>query len=191
MKPRIRTVARATRTMLVCSLLSVMLFPGTSGAQSSMNYSIAFDVIDNGGASSTSASAGYQLRSFIGQAAVHTAALGATSTVSSGAGCAFCESNFVNGVEAVVLPAVIRLYQNYPNPFNPATTIGYVLEREASVQLAVYNLLGDRIAMIVNERQQPGEYHIDYDASALPGGVYLYRLRTEHGQLLRRFVLLK
>ncbi|MDX9758091.1 MAG: T9SS type A sorting domain-containing protein [Bacteroidota bacterium] len=191
MTARFRTIARVTRTTLMCSLLSVIFFPEPSGAQSSMNYSIAFDVIDNAGASSTTASAGYQLRSFVGQAAVHTAALGAINTVASGAGCAFCESNFVIGVEAVALAAVMRLSQNYPNPFNPTTTIGYVLEREATVQLAVYNLLGDRIALIVNERQEPGEYHIDYDASPLPGGVYLYRLRTEHGQLMRRFVLLK
>lgn len=191
MNARIFTTAGATPMTLARILLGVMLLSGNAGAQGSTNYSIAFDAIDSGGASSTAASAAFQLRSFVGQAAVHTYARGATSTVSSGAGCAFCGSNYVVGIDAVVLPSVMRLYQNYPNPFNPATTIGYVLEREATVQLAVYNLLGDRIAMLVNEQQAPGEYHVDYHADALPGGVYLYRLRTEHGQLMRRFVLLK
>lgn len=188
-----RTASYAKRGALLLAIVAMMSFIALADlhAQSSANYTIAFDLIDNGGVSSSSASVGYRSRSFVGQSAVRTYAKGATHVVSSGAGCAFCESRFTVGVDAAILPSVMRLYQNYPNPFNPVTTIGYVLEREATVQLAIYNLLGDRIAVIVDEQQQPGEYHVDYHAETLAAGVYLYRLRTEHGQLTRRFILLK
>jgi hypothetical protein len=160
-------------------------------AQSSANYAILYDLIDNGGAPGVSVSTSHRAHSLIGQPAVLTYAKGASHVVSSGAGCAFCESQITVGVEPATLPMTMRLYQNYPNPFNPSTTIRYSLEREASVTLSVFNLLGEIVAVIVKERQTPGDYRVDYLADALPGGVYMYRLSTEHGQLTRRFVLLK
>lgn len=191
MNSRIAPFAKRSITALACLALCSIIAPSDLHAQSSANYSIAFDVIDNGGVSSTSASNGYRSRAFVGQSAVRTYAKGTTHVVSSGAGCAFCGSQFTVGIEAAILPSVMRLYQNYPNPFNPVTTIGYVLEREAAVRLAIYNPLGERIAVIVDEQQPPGEYQVEYHAETLPAGVYLYRLRTEHGQLTRRFILLK
>jgi hypothetical protein len=191
MNSRIPSLRKLGIAALVCVALCSFIAPAELPAQSSANYSIAFDLIDNGGVSSTSVSTGYRSRAFIGQSAVRTYVKGTTHVVSSGAGCAFCESQFTVGIDAAILPSMMRLYQNYPNPFNPVTTIGYVLEREAMVQLAIYNLLGERIAVIVDEQQPPGEYHVDYHAESLPGGVYIYRLRTEHGQLTRRFILLK
>ncbi|MBR9976555.1 MAG: T9SS type A sorting domain-containing protein [Bacteroidetes bacterium] len=184
-----------TLKYLCCTLLllaaSVPWIHGSAVAQSSANYAIAFHLIDNGGAPSTAAASAHTAHSLIGQAAVHTYAQSNTMLLSSGAGCAFCGSQITVGIDPAILPMMMRLYQNYPNPFNPGTTIRYSLEREASIELAVYNLFGEKVDVIVRERQSPGDYSIDYHAGELTSGVYLYRLVSEHGQLSRRFVLLK
>lgn len=179
------------RRLVTVLVLALACVPAMAQAQSSANYAILFDLIDNGGASSSPASASFHTHALIGQPAVLTYAKSASHAVSSGAGCAFCESQFTVGVEPAILPMIMRLYQNYPNPFNPSTTIRYSLEREAGVELSVFNLLGERVAVVVKERQAPGDYSVDFVADGLPGGVYMYRLSTEHGQLARRFVLLK
>jgi hypothetical protein len=176
---------------LACLLGLALLAMQNLHAQSSVNYAIAFDLIDNGGAPGPSSAANYDIRSFVGQSAVRTSSTGSAQSLSSGAGCAFCKSNFIVDDLPVILPMVMRLYQNYPNPFNPSTTIRYSLERESCVEVAVYNLLGEKVDVLVRETQSPGDYSVDYMASDLAGGVYVYRLATEHGQLTRRFVLLK
>lgn len=180
-----RNVSSIVMAILLCG------FPMLLSAQSSANYSLLFDLIDNGGAASYSASANNQAHSLIGQAAVRTTSNGASYLLSSGAGCAFCESQISVGVEPAILPTIMRLYQNYPNPFNPSTTIRYSLERESTVELAVYNLLGEKVDVIISETQPPGDYSVDYMADALHSGIYIYRLSSEHGQLTRRFVLMK
>jgi len=173
-------------------LAALLLITATSlPAQSSSSYRLAFDVFDNGGRASSNTANTLHAHSIIGQAAVlHTAA--ATGyEASSGAACLFCDRATGTGVQSAVLPMIMRLYQNYPNPFNPSTTIGYSLERGGTVELAVFNLLGERVAVLVEEYQDPGDYTLDYDASALQSGVYIYRLKSEHGQLTRRMVLMK
>jgi hypothetical protein len=78
--------------------------------------------------------------------------------------------------EAKGLSQRFILSQNYPNPFNPATVIGYQVPCAGNVTLAVYDLLGREVAVLVNERKAPGRYEVQFDASRLSSGVYLYRL---------------
>lgn len=68
------------------------------------------------------------------------------------------------------------LAQNYPNPFNPTTRISYVLESSARVRLAVYNALGERVALPVDATREAGEHAVVFDASGLPAGMYVARL---------------
>ena len=75
-----------------------------------------------------------------------------------------------------VLPGTYRLSQNYPNPFNPATTITFELPQTGRVRLEVYNVLGARVATLVDGRLSGGTYEVTFDASGLPSGAYLYRL---------------
>ncbi len=70
------------------------------------------------------------------------------------------------------------LMQSYPNPFNPSTNISYQLPEPGLVQLKVYNLLGKEVASLVNEFKPEGEYSINFNASGLPSGVYIYSLRV-------------
>jgi len=83
------------------------------------------------------------------------------------------------------------LHPNYPNPFNAATTISFELAIPANVKLAVYDLLGREIAILVNEYLEIGNYTIDFDASDIVSGVYFYRMRAGDAVETRRMVLLK
>lgn len=74
------------------------------------------------------------------------------------------------------LPLATSLEQNYPNPFNPVTTIGYSLGKSSAVTLEVFDALGRKVAILVERQQSAGEYEVDFNASNLPTGVYLYRL---------------
>jgi hypothetical protein len=89
-------------------------------------------------------------------------------------------------VEVDFTPKEFVLYQNYPNPFNPNTTIKFevpsVTLRQAQsdimVSLKVYDILGNEVATLVNEEKQPGVYEVEFDASLLASGLYLYKLQS-------------
>jgi hypothetical protein len=78
------------------------------------------------------------------------------------------------------LPAAFALSQNYPNPFNPSTKIGFRVSGLGSswVKLSIYDMLGREVAILVNEEKMPGRYEVRFDASALPSGVYFYRIQV-------------
>ncbi len=80
--------------------------------------------------------------------------------------------------EAEELPDAFRLAQNYPNPFNPSTRIRYDLPESAQVRLEIYNLLGERVATLVDARQEAGSHQVAFEAGHLASGVYLYRLQA-------------
>ena len=87
--------------------------------------------------------------------------------------------------------ATYSLDQNFPNPFNPTTTIRYSLPRASAVTLSVFNMLGERVATVVDTHQDAGDYAVRFDGSGLASGVYLYRLRAEGFVQSRRLLLLK
>jgi photosystem II stability/assembly factor-like uncharacterized protein len=83
------------------------------------------------------------------------------------------------------------LRQNYPNPFNPTTTIKYNLPKSGSVELIVYDILGRKVKTLVNENQQAGRYEINFNASGLATGVYIYQLRSQDFVSTKKMILLK
>jgi len=89
------------------------------------------------------------------------------------------------------VPTGMHLFQNFPNPFNPTTSISYALPASTQVDLSVFNLLGEKVATLVNGFQSPGEHRALFNASSLPGGVYLYRLRAGAFSQSKKLVLLK
>ncbi len=89
------------------------------------------------------------------------------------------------------LPEQITLEQNYPNPFNPGTKILFEVPGSGVVTLEVFNLVGQKVAELVNEQKPAGRYEVSFDASALSSGVYVYRLSTGGQQLTRKMTLIK
>jgi hypothetical protein len=82
----------------------------------------------------------------------------------------------VTGVKSETFPATSLLEQNYPNPFNPTTTINFSLSRNSWVNLKVYNILGQEIAVLLNSQTSAGNHSVNFNADKLPAGMYLYKL---------------
>jgi penicillin amidase len=89
------------------------------------------------------------------------------------------------------LPHSVELFQNYPNPFNPVTTIRYRLPSAVNVELSVYDVLGRRVAWLVNGLQTAGEHRVEFNAGNLASGLYVYRLQTPTSVLSRTLVIVK
>ena len=93
------------------------------------------------------------------------------------------------------MPQKFKLSQNFPNPFNPTTIIKYSIPKQDFVELKVYNILGNEIALIINEEHAPGEYQIEFDASSvingLQSGVYFYSLQVDNSIQAKKMILLK
>jgi hypothetical protein len=103
------------------------------------------------------------------------------------------------GVESMAgVPQNFSLEQNYPNPFNPTTTISYSVgvaggqsSVTGNVRLAVYDMLGREVAVLVNEKKEAGIYSATWNASGMASGMYLYRLTTDGYTATRSMLLLK
>ncbi len=101
------------------------------------------------------------------------------------------------------IPDEFSLSQNYPNPFNPTTKIKFKTSlfnpspyqgegtRERLITLKVYDILGNEIATLLNEKKPPGEYEVEFDGSGLTSGVYFYRLKAGNFNQSRKLLLLK
>ena len=92
---------------------------------------------------------------------------------------------------ATELPTETALMGNYPNPFNPETTIRYTLPQAGKVHLAVYNLLGHEVSVLVDESKPAGHHTARFDAGDLPSGAYLYRLQTQDKIMAKTMIFVK
>lgn len=90
--------------------------------------------------------------------------------------------------EPAETPAEYALAPNYPNPFNPSTTVAYDLPEDGQTTLEIFDMLGRRVEVLVDEHQEAGSYEVRFDATGLPSGRYIYRLRsgdfTGHGTMI-------
>jgi len=92
---------------------------------------------------------------------------------------------------AVLLPKAYALHPNWPNPFNPTTMIRYDVPQAGKVQLTIFNLLGQRVATLLDQRQLAGSYTVAWDAANLPSGVYLCRMDAPQFVRTRKLLLVK
>ena len=93
-------------------------------------------------------------------------------------------------------PSKFELFQNYPNPFNPTTTISYAVpsvetRHALSLQLIVYDILGRKVATLVNKKQSPGNYSVEFDAGKLSSGIYFYTLRAGDFTATKKMILMR
>lgn len=89
------------------------------------------------------------------------------------------------------LPQQVRLNQNYPNPFNPTTTISFDLPSASDVRIDIYDLLGRRVATLLNDHISAGSHEVRFDASSLSSGMYIYRLQSAEFTKSRSMLLVK
>ncbi len=106
------------------------------------------------------------------------------------------ENNFMGKItlgkeDIAQIPNNITLAQNYPNPFNPSTTISFELPENSNVKLAIYNLLGEEVKVLVNSPLSAGTHKVELNGSNLASGMYLYRLTTDRNTISKKAILLK
>ena len=89
------------------------------------------------------------------------------------------------------VPEKFTLYQNYPNPFNPVTHIRFGLPNSSNVKIEIFDVLGNRVATLLNANKSAGFHTIDFDASNLASGLYLYRIQAGEFTQMKKMVLMK
>lgn len=104
----------------------------------------------------------------------------------------FTDDSFLTEVEdnSQVIEG-FSLQQNYPNPFNPSTSIGFSLEEAGMTTLIIYNTLGQKVAMPVDEFMAAGSHSVNFEAANLTSGIYLYVLESGNMRISRHMTLVK
>ncbi|MDP3149058.1 MAG: FISUMP domain-containing protein [Ignavibacteria bacterium] len=97
----------------------------------------------------------------------------------------------VEGDDRKEFPIKYSVFQNYPNPFNPNTTIRYDLPKEGMVTIKIYDLLGREVKTLVDEYKSAGSYNVEFNASNLSSGTYIYRMVTENFTEIKKLILMK
>ncbi len=89
------------------------------------------------------------------------------------------------------IPSDIELNQNYPNPFNPSTNITFGLPQRSKINITIYDMLGRKVATVFAGSKPQGFHSVQFDASNLSSGIYIYQLRTDFGVISKQMTLLK
>ncbi len=101
-------------------------------------------------------------------------------------------NDIVVGVEDGAVPLTFYVDQNYPNPFNPTTTIQFGVPNEAAVDLRIFDVLGQQVAVLLNrEIKKPGNYNLEFNAGSLASGTYFFRLQYNDNVITKKMLLLK
>jgi len=97
----------------------------------------------------------------------------------------------VEQIETELLPNEFRLEQNYPNPFNPSTTIQFAVPQTSNVTIRIYDILGREVATLIDEKYQPGQYKVIFEAGQLASGLYVYRIQAGDFRETKKLMLLR
>ena len=89
------------------------------------------------------------------------------------------------------IPSKFALLQNYPNPFNPTTIISYLIPTSSFVRLEIFNTLGKRVATLINEKKEAGKHTVEFNASNLASGIYIYKINAGDFAQAKKLLLLK
>ncbi len=97
----------------------------------------------------------------------------------------------VNDKQGILRPDKFELKQNYPNPFNPNTVIEYSVAKTSNVEVSVYNVLGEKVEMLINKEHSPGNYKVEWKAGNHSSGIYICKLTADAVSLSRKMQLVK
>jgi hypothetical protein len=92
---------------------------------------------------------------------------------------------------SVLIPDRFRLRQNFPNPFNPSTKIQFDLPFAENVRLEIYNILGQRVSILLSERKQAGRHTLEWNASEFASGIYYYYVRAGEFYDIKKMILIR
>ena len=170
------------RHLLLCIFLAGSKAPGQTITISWFAFT---------GGSAVSSAASLRMTSVLGQSFIGECHDGVEHVVGG-----FLADTALGGVTPVApaplpVPVEFVLAQNYPNPFNPTSTIGYTIPGEEHVSLRVYNVLGQEVATLIEEKQGRGTHSVQFNAGQLSSGVYFYRLVAGHFSDQRKMIILK
>ncbi len=98
---------------------------------------------------------------------------------------------YSNVVNVTIQPSAYTLMQNHPNPFNPTTIIEYELPVRSKVLLNVYDILGNKVATLVNEVKNAGKYKVQFNGADLASGIYFYELTANNNSVIKKMILMK
>ena len=98
--------------------------------------------------------------------------------------------------DSYITPKEFALHQNYPNPFNPETNIRFDLAENTHASLSIFNLVGQKVATLINKTMDAGTYNVKWqgvndNGSSLPTGMYIYELKTSKFHSVKKLVLVK
>jgi hypothetical protein len=102
----------------------------------------------------------------------------------------FCVLTAIESQSEILLNSYY-LFQNYPNPFNPTTIISFIIPQSQNVELKLYDVLGNEVAILIDEYQQVGEHKIEFNGTNLASGIYFYQLKLADFQQTKKLLLLK
>jgi len=105
----------------------------------------------------------------------------------------FYYTGIMSGItgELTTGPAMYSLHQNYPNPFNPSTAIKFSLSIAEDVQIEVYNVAGQKVKTLLNQKMRAGTHKVEFNGSNLASGVYFYQIQAGQFQDVKKMVLIK
>ena len=167
---------------LTCFL--IVLFNQDLHAQ----YQIQRSIISNGAGSMSSAN--HNIKSTLGQPGI---GIMSNNSYINYTGFWYCGDFYVSIVDALndQIPKKYELFQNYPNPFNPMTTIRFAVPKAGWVKLEIYTLLGKRVTTLLNEHKEPGVHKINFEATMLSTGVYIYQIQAGQFRSAQKMLLTK
>ena len=160
------------RILIFLAFAASVVYPLHTDAQ----YLIPRSVVASGGGVITSSS--YSINGTIGQP---TIGVMSSSSNNNYVGFWYTQGYITTGIKQEPnkgIPTEYRLDQNYPNPFNPSTIIEFSLPETGNVMLKVFNVLGEEVAVLVNEELTAGWYKVEWRANGFASGMYIYRLQV-------------
>ncbi len=169
-----------------CLILLFSAFTITAPAQ---NNFVSWSSFNMGFAESKTSNTA--VKSVVGQNFVGTSQQANTQVSSGFLADTLFRTILVSVKEPEGLPTEYSLSQNYPNPFNPVTTIRYDLPMASRVSITIYNILGQEVALLIDEIQEAGYKSVQWNASSFPSGVYMYRIKSSNFSQTKKLLLLK
>ncbi len=189
--PVSRAPSKRTTSFVCTLLLFVSLFLISSQVQA-VDYTLLNGVFGNGGG--VISGSGYIVDGTVGQPCVGVVSNGSYQ-IMSGIGHDIYGVLWTDVLDnydwGSTLPPSFSLSQNYPNPFNPTTTIAFTLPRQSSVRMTLYNILGQKVATLVDGELSAGKHEVTLNGDGLSSGVYYYRIEAEDFVKTKKLVLLK